>query len=146
MNHRSLLLHSCWSTIFVWLNSNLCLNSFVSILLKICKIFSFSLTPFPSLLLAQSYFEPAPLSFSALSRPTLQPNSAQYQPPSFRPVAAHSASFLYASLTCWAASSSPPLGRTRAQVGVRPRQPRIRAASRALALGPHAETATPWPI
>jgi hypothetical protein len=29
MNHRSLLLHSCWSRIFDWLNSNLCLNSFV---------------------------------------------------------------------------------------------------------------------
>jgi hypothetical protein len=112
----------------------ICLNSFENLQ----NIFLFT-HPF-------SFFEPAPLSFSALSRPTLQPNLAQYQPPSFRPVADHSASFLSASLTCGAAPSSPPLGRTRAQVEVRPRRPRIRAASRALALGPHAKTAAPWPI
>jgi hypothetical protein len=29
MNYRSLLLHSRWSTIFVWWNSNQCLNSVV---------------------------------------------------------------------------------------------------------------------
>jgi hypothetical protein len=87
MNHRSLLLHSCWSTIFDWLNSNLCLNSFENL-----QNVSFSSPRFPcfqpSYSLQPSTVSPRPSSPYSAAQPNLltRPRS----PPSAQPARAAS--------------------------------------------------------
>jgi hypothetical protein len=129
MNHRSLLLHSCWSTIFDWLNSNLCLNSFENL-----QNVSFSSPRFPcfqpNYSLQPNTVSPRPSSPYSAAQPNLltRPRS----PPSAQP--ARVAFSLCVSLMGGARWSSPTSGRTPS---------RIRAV-RALHSAPVAHRRTPF--
>jgi hypothetical protein len=131
MNHRSLLLHSCWSTVeFKPVFEFICLNSFENL-----QNVSFSSPRFPcfqpSYSLQPSTVSPRPSSPYSAAQPSLL--TRLRSPPSAQP--ARAASSFCVSLTSGARWSSPTSGRTPS---------RIRAARAAPRAGRAPTHSFPW--